>query len=60
MSIHTVRPVSARARCNKLVTELELLLAYATVGAELRGLIRLRVMAGHCAKEGGELVFIGD
>ncbi|MBG0569305.1 hypothetical protein [Actinoplanes aureus] len=44
----------------RLVVEVELLLAQATAGAEQRGLMRLRTMAERCAEEHGELVFVGD
>ena len=44
----------------QLVAEVELLLTEAMVGAEHRGLMRLRTMAVRCAEEHGELVFVGD
>ncbi|MEU4422209.1 hypothetical protein AB0F81_16405 [Actinoplanes sp. NPDC024001] len=47
-------------RMEQLTAEIELLLAEAAPGPEYRGLIRLRTMAGHCARTGSELVFLGD
>jgi hypothetical protein len=44
----------------QLVAEVDLLLTESTVGAERRGLMRLRAMAVRCAEEHGELVFVGD
>jgi hypothetical protein len=44
----------------QLLAEVELLLTEATVGAEYRGLMRLRTMAVRCIEERGELVFVGD
>ena len=44
----------------QLVAEVDLLLTGSTVGAERRGLMRLRAMAVRCAEEHGELVFVGD
>lgn len=43
-----------------LMAEIDLLLEQARPGSEYRGLMRLRVMALRCARDHGELIFIGD
>lgn len=43
-----------------LIAEIDLLLEQARPGSEYRGLTRLRVMALRCARDRGELIFIGD
>jgi hypothetical protein len=48
------------SQMQQLVAEVELLLVQARASAERHGLMRLRTMAGRCAHENGELVFVGD